>query len=67
MKIAICDDDSSFRKEVKDALTNYFREKLIKPEIYLFDNGNDLLNDSICFEMAFLDVEMPGISGVEVG
>ena len=67
LKIAICDDDSSFRKEVKDALTNYFREKLIKPEIYLFDNGNDLLNDSICFEMAFLDVEMPGISGVEVG
>lgn len=57
MKIAICDDESKIRKETKDALNNYFSEKLIEFEIYDFSNGEDLLNSKIDFDMAFLDIE----------
>ena len=67
MKIAICDDELRIRKEVENALSNYFSEKLINVEIQLFENGEDLLNSEINFDMAFLDVEMPIVSGVEVG
>lgn len=67
MKIAICDDELRIRKEVENALSNYFSEKLINVEIQLFENGEDLLNSEINFDMAFLDVEMPIVSGVEIG
>lgn len=67
MKIAICDDELRIRKEVENALSNYFSQKLINVEIYIFENGKDLLNSDLCFDMAFLDIEMPILSGVEVG
>ena len=49
MRIAICDDELKIRKETKDALNNYFSEKLIEFEIYDFANGEDLLNSKIDF------------------
>lgn len=66
MKIAICDDELRIRKEVENVLFNYFTEKLIKPEMYCFANGEDLLNSGIDFDMAFLDIEMPTSNGVEI-
>ena len=67
MKIAICDDELSIRQEMKNVLSNYFSEKLIDVELYDYDNGKDLLNSDINFDMAFLDVEMPMLDGIEVG
>lgn len=67
MKIAICDDELSTRNEIKYALSNYFDEKLIDAAIYDYNNGKDLLNSEITFDMAFLDVEMPMLDGIETG
>lgn len=67
MKIAICDDELSIRQEMKNVLSNYFSEKLIDAEIYDFDSGETLLNSDAIFDMAFLDVEMPMLDGIEVG
>ncbi len=67
MKIAICDDEPKRITEVKDALINYFSEKVIATEIFCFEDGNKLLNSNVYFDMAFLDIEMPSINGVEVG
>lgn len=67
MKIAICDDELSIRQEIKNVLSSYFSDKLINAEIYDFENGEDLLNSEIIFDMAFLDVEMPMLDGIETG
>lgn len=67
MKIAICDDELSIRQEIKSVLSCYFSEKLIDAEIYDYNNGEDLLNSEIIFDMAFLDVEMPMLDGIETG
>lgn len=67
MKIVICDDEFKIRKEIKYALSNYFSENLIDTEIYDFEKGEDLLQSTINFDMAFLDVEMPTSSGIEIG
>lgn len=67
MKIVICDDEFKIRKEIKYALSNYFSENLIDTEIYDFENGENLLQSNINFDMAFLDVEMPTSSGIEIG
>ena len=67
MKIAICDDELLTRNEIKYSLSNYYSEKLIDAEIYDYNNGEDLLNSEINFDMAFLDVEMPILDGIETG
>lgn len=67
MKIAICDDELLTRNEIKYSLSNYYSEKLIDTEIYDYNNGEDLLNSEINFDMAFLDVEMPMLDGIETG
>lgn len=67
MKIAICDDESRVTEEVEKALNYYFGIKSIDAEIFSFENGEDLLHSDVIFDMAFLDVEMPSVSGVEVG
>ncbi len=67
MKLAICDDELKIRKEIKKSLSNYFSENLIDAEIHDYENGEDLLNSEINFDMAFLDVEMPMLDGIETG
>ncbi len=67
MRIAICDDELKTRKEIRYLLANYFLEKLIDVEIFDFDNGETLLDYKADFDMAFLDVEMPCMNGVELG
>jgi two-component system LytT family response regulator len=67
VKIAICDDELSIRQEMKNVLLSYFSDKLIDAEIYDYNNGEDLLNSDMNFDMAFLDVEMPMLDGIETG
>lgn len=67
MKIAVCDDELLTRNEIKYAISNYFAEKLIDIELYDYGNSKDLLNSDINFDIAFLDVEMPVLNGIEAG
>lgn len=67
MKIAICDDEFKIRKELQEALSVYFTEKLIDAEIFDFESGEDLLSSETAFDMAFLDIEMPTSNGVDTG
>lgn len=67
MKIAICDDELTIHQQMKNVLLSYFSDKLIDAEIYDYNNGEDLLNSEINFDIAFLDVEMPMLDGIETG
>ena len=68
MRILICDDDSSITSVLSQLITTYFGKKKTKcPEIVSFDNGESLLSDNGDKDIVFLDVEMPGVSGIYVG
>jgi len=67
MRIAICDDEPLYHKIISEYLQPYLL-KNNDISIQLFSSGNDLLdsyNASNRFDLLFLDVEMPGILGVE--
>ncbi len=73
MHIVLCDDDQAFLVQLEAYLRDYFDASCLpQPEYELFLSGQTLLdqaekNSDWRPDIAFLDVEMPGISGIEIG
>lgn len=73
MRILLCDDDESILIQLEGYLQEYFAENhLPKPELCRYTDGQQLLDsedrpDAQRIDIAFLDVEMPGVSGIEIG
>lgn len=67
MNIAICDDDETFRNSLEKHLRHYFHERSISINFLQFSNGDDLLKNTLLFDLVFLDVEMGKINGIDTG
>lgn len=69
MNIVICDDISLFISQLKAMIVPIFDKNNIKPSVYSFSTGNDLISwydaQNQPIDFLFIDVEMPGINGVE--
>lgn len=68
MRIVFCDDEPHWLSAVGQAVEEYFsREETVTPEYTRYLDGKELLQQEQTVDIAFLDVEMPGISGIELG
>ena len=67
MKIAICDDDKSFRNLLEKHLKTYFNERNIPLNFFQFSSGEELLKSKLLFDLVFLDVKMGNINGIDTG
>lgn len=61
MKIAICDDEQLFR----ETLSNFLHTNECNVELYEFTHAEPLLHSNKQFDLIFLDIEMPGLNGLE--
>ena len=61
MNVALCDDDIIFLESLKKKLSQY------NCNIFAFSSAEELLSSSICFDIAFLDIELDNnISGFQI-
>lgn len=68
MRIVFCDDDISIMDKLEKYLRTFFSENGLKqPEYEAFSSGEELLKAEGRIDIAFLDIEMPGIDGITVG
>lgn len=65
IKIAICDDEEKIRTQLSAICK---KVKQDTDEIYIYQDGEEILNDlpQKKFDLIFLDIEMPKISGIEI-
>lgn len=67
MNIAICDDETEYANDIRVHLNQYSSEYGLTFDIYDFNSGEEILASNTVFDIAFLDIEMDGINGIEVG
>ena len=70
MRVIICDDEISTCAEMEKILREFAFEKCINLEIDIFYDGNALmkyLKRETVPAILFLDIELPGANGVEIG
>ncbi len=68
MRVVFCDDEPEALQAVRDLVVDYFTENKIEDFEYAqYSSSEELLASENKVDMAFLDVEMSGISGTQAG
>ena len=68
MRIIFCDDVPEITAQLRRYINEYFAHVgLPAPECAGYSSGDELLANETAADIAFLDVEMPGLSGINVG
>ena len=62
MKIAICDDEEVIRNSIAEILRLHYPDT----SIALFSSSEELLDSEEVFSIYLLDIEMSGLSGMEL-
>lgn len=68
MRILVCDDDLATALKLQTYVLEYFKKhSSITPQLAVYTDGATLLQNETYADMAFLDVEMPGVNGIQIG
>lgn len=68
VRILLCDDDPMILVQMEKYLKEYFQKAHLRvPDIASYTSGDALLRSESTAEIAFLDVEIPGLSGIYTG
>ncbi len=67
LKIGLCDDQPIILQELQKLVSEYFEGTEITSEIVVFSEGEAMLARIDEVQIAFLDIEMPQMDGIELG
>ena len=66
IKILICDDDYKIIEIVKKLLLTFSQKNKIEFKIDIQNSGDFILSNNNLYDIAIVDIEMPGISGLKL-
>lgn len=66
MKILICDDDKKVIKEIETYLQIFSKSESYRFETKSYTDGNRVMQMGEAYDIAFVDIEMPAINGLNV-
>ena len=69
MHILVCDDDAAFAAQMDEYISEWFRAREIQVQSTVCTSGEQLLatQELERYQLAFLDVDMPGTNGIALG
>lgn len=67
MQIGICDDEIFMLEIIRLMIEDYCHRHDLEAEIYLYASGAELLSMARDLDLLFLDIQMPGMDGIEAG
>lgn len=65
IRIAICDDEPVMLKRLKELVSDFFNSRNVEIQIFMFLNGEELLNCDKDIDILFLDIQMKQLDGIE--
>ena len=63
--IAICDDEQYMSDQIKEMVSDFFRDKNMEVSVSQFTSGEDLLGYNRKIDILFLDIRMEKTDGIE--
>lgn len=66
MNLIICDDDSNITEQLLSIIRKFEKENNIEFGIKVYSSGDSVLREDFCPDIAIIDIEMPGISGIKL-
>ena len=67
ISIAIVEDDVQEQKRLQQYLTRYSMENQQAFRFFLYENAFDFLEEKRSFDIVFMDIMMPNMTGMEAG
>ena len=66
MKILICDDEIKYAEILRDHISEYMKNRMINFHFTLATDPEKVLNGNYYYDLAFLDIQMAGMNGIEL-
>ena len=69
-RIGLCDDEISTCSVLEKYIIDCFKEKGDNVEVFVWNSAESFIEDvpqKTCLDILFLDIELPGKNGIDVG
>lgn len=66
INLLICDDNPEITKQIKDLISIFEKKYRLVFQIDIKNSGDFILKNNISYDIAIVDIEMPGINGLRL-